>query len=282
LGELARPLSWIVANRGVPYCRLRDYGKAFSLQQQGLAIVKENDHLDSQVVRLTDLAEPFLAMGKFSEAEQALSNAVHSASQDEKLNLLSSFPTAYVESPFLEDKLLHEMQSPGDDLRRGMILARLYLRSSKFAKALQMIEIARANQPELAPHSHFTALIHALVLRRLGRCDEAWKTYQTALEHVHKIQLRTPRFYPAQYTKGLALVGLAVLWRGEERNGFLKQAKDVYQKALEICSAGGDRKRCRVAVALTADWQRFRDSYFSVTVVAPVPIGDSLRTRIPP
>jgi len=237
--DLRRELSWIVSNRGVLYCRLGDYEKAYGLQQQALTIARENNHLDSQVVRFTDLSATLLAMGKPKEAEEALLNALQCAAQDGNIKLPLTLPEAYLESPYLEDKLPHEMQSPDDHLRRGTVLARIYLHSNDLAKALQVIQLAQTSQHDLSPHKHFSAVLHAIVLHRLGRFDEARIIYQRAVELANEIQLRTPQYYPAQYTHGLALAGLATLSKGQARDTVVRQAREAYQKALDMCKAAG-------------------------------------------
>jgi tetratricopeptide (TPR) repeat protein len=240
--DLRRELSWILANRGVLCCRLGDYEKAFAVQQQALTIVMENNHLDSQVVRFTDLSATLLAMGKPKEAEETLLNALCCAAQDGKVKevkLPSSLPEAYLELPYLEDKLPHEMQSPHDHLRRGTILARIYLHQNDLPKALQVIQLAQTSQHELTPHKHFSVALHAIILHRLGRFDEARMTYRRAMEHANDIQLQTPQYYPAQYTHGLALAGLATLSKDPVRDTVVRQACEAYQKALDMCKAAG-------------------------------------------
>lgn len=237
--DLRRELSWIVANRGVLYCRLGNYEKAYGLQRQALTIVRENNHLDSQVVRFTDLSGILLSMGKPKEAEEALLNALDCAAKDGKINLPPSLPEAYLESPYLEDKLPHEMQSPDDHLRRGTILARIYLHSNDLTKALQVIELAQARQHELNPHKHFSAVLHAIILHRLGRLDEACMTYQRAVKYANDIQMQTPQYYPAQYTHGLALAGLATLSKDQAPETVARKARETYQKALDMCKAAG-------------------------------------------
>jgi tetratricopeptide (TPR) repeat protein len=237
--DLRRELSWILANRGVLYCRLGDYEKAFDLQQQALTIVKVNTHLDSQVIRFTDLSATFLAMGKSKEAGKALLEALNCAAQDEKIVIATSLPEAYLGCRFLEDKLPHEMQSPHDHLRRGAILARIYLHSNDLTKALQVIELAQAQQHELNPHKHLLTALYAIIVHRLGRLNEARMAYRKAVEYAGDILLRTPQYYPAQYTRGLALAGLSTLSKDQARDTFIRRAREAYQKAFDICKAAG-------------------------------------------
>ena len=237
--DLRRELSWILANSGVLYCRLGDYDKALELQQQALKILKENNHLDSQVVRFTDIAGTMLELGRLDESKNALLNAMTCAAQDEKLNLPSMLPEAYLRSPYLEDKLPHEMQSPHDHLRRGIVLTRIYLQSNDLQNALQVIDHIKNYQNQRNAHHHQTVVLHAIVFHRLGRLDEALMTYRRAMEATNDLLLKSPKNYSAKYSHGLSLSGLAAISKDEARENYSKQASEVYQNAYDMCKEDG-------------------------------------------
>jgi tetratricopeptide (TPR) repeat protein len=60
---IQRELSWILANHGILMCRLGNYDQAQELQQRALEIVRKNNHLDSQVLRYTCLANTLVTAG---------------------------------------------------------------------------------------------------------------------------------------------------------------------------------------------------------------------------
>jgi hypothetical protein len=63
--------------------------------------------------------------------------------------------------------------------------------------------------------------------------------YQNAVEYANDILLRTPQYYPAQYTNGLALAGLSILSKDQARDTFVRRAREAYQRAFDICKAAG-------------------------------------------
>ena len=236
--DLRRELSWIMSNKGVLYCRIGDYQEAYHLQQRGLQIVQENNHLDSQVVRFTDLAATLLAEGRYNEAEEALLNALQSAANDGKFKVPASLPEAYLESPYLEDKLPHEIQSPGDHQRRGALLTRIFLLTDRVETALQVIEATRRSHIE-NPHQHYLATLHALVLFVMKRFQDAEPIFRQAIECSERLLHRTPDFYSAYYHSGLAYAALALLTSDRLREEYLKRSADAYGKAVKICGASG-------------------------------------------
>jgi len=64
-------------------------------------------------------------------------------------------------------------------------------------------------------------------------------TYQRAVKYANDIQMQTPQYYPAQYTHGLALAGLATLSKDQAPETVARKARETYQKALDMCKAAG-------------------------------------------
>lgn len=238
-----RELSWILSNKGILYYKLGDFENALNFQKSGLAIVKENNHLDSQVIRYTDLAATYLRMEQYRNAESFLWNAMQCASQDAKINLPANFPALYLDSDALEDKLPHEMQTPDDHIRRGIILARIYLHSGKMSEACDIIRFVNIKQNQLSPHKHITKVLLGLILHNCESSEEAArKAYEDAIETVNEILLEVPTYFVAIFSKGLALAGLSLLSKGEKSRQLKKKAKETYLEGLKICSADGVKK----------------------------------------
>jgi tetratricopeptide (TPR) repeat protein len=237
--NIRRELSWILANKGILYCRLGDYQNALVLQECSLKIAKENSHLDSQVVRFTDRAATLLAMGRVKDAQDSLRDALRCAAEDEKKDRPPDLPAAFLEAPSLEDKLPHEMQSPHDHERRGILLTRIYLRSGDLKNAAAAIERTQAVEHDSSPHRHLATVIHAIVLHRLDEKEAAKNFYQKALEQAMDIQLRAQSYYPAEYSRALALSGLAMLCDDTQRPTCMCQAQAAFQRARAACAAAG-------------------------------------------
>ena len=243
--KLRRELSWIVANKGILFCRMGDYKTACFLQQSGLRIVLENNHLDSQVVRLTDLAGTLFAMGESDKATESLLHALQCGVQDlekntedKRIKLPGSFPEAFLQAPFFEDKLPHEMQSPGDHQRRGALLTRIFLQTDHLDSALQIIEVSRKSKIG-NPHLQYLAALHGLVLLRMHRFEQAKSIFQDAKQSAEVVLGRTENFFEAQYTLGLVYAAFALIHTGQKREENLRQALDAYQKSVRMCGATG-------------------------------------------
>jgi len=238
---LRRELSWILGNAGVLYCRLGEPEKALALQEEGGRIVEENHHLDSRVIRCTDLAATHLAMNHHELAEKLIFLALQSAAEDEKFSLCADLPEAYITSPHVEDKLPHEMQSPGDHQRRGALLARIYLIRNRPEAALAVMQAARKSQIE-NPHQHYLTALHALALMRLHRTEEAEPILRESLNYAHAVLNKANDFYSARYGVGFICAALAILNTGAAREGHVRQSLEAYQQAKNIYGAPGGIK----------------------------------------
>ncbi len=236
--DLRRELSWILGNAGVLFCRLGEPDRALRFQEEGRKIVEANQHMDSRCVRCTDLAATHLALGQLDRAEEFLLSALQSASQDEHFELGPALPGAYVAAKPLEDKLPHEMQSPGDHQRRGALLARICLARDRTEEALAVVQKAR--EPHIEhPHRHYLAALNALALMRLSRGAEAGPVLDEALADAHVALEKADGFYLARYGIAFAHAAQAILATGQAREGRLRLSLEAYEDALRACDAPG-------------------------------------------
>ena len=131
------------------------------------------------------------------------------------------------------------MQSPGDHQRRGTTLTRVYLHTGNLSNALRTIQTTRSAEHEVMPHRYYTALLHGLILYRLGHIEDARSRYLEALARADEILKLMPRYYAAQYGRWLALAGLALIAEGPARSPLFRQAREAYKQALSLCAATG-------------------------------------------
>lgn len=234
---LSRELNWIWGTKGILLKKKGNYREALDLQKKGLDKVC-NVHPDSSIIRYTDLADTLLAMGQYEQAQSDINQAlvISAKSLKKPLSLDVSFAEAYLQAPIQEDALPHEMQSPGDYQRRGVILALSYLHLGDLENARIVIEKARKN--DAIPHRHATAALHGLVSLRLGRTKEAKSLFLDALKYAEESIERERNYYDAYYAKGLALTGLGLLATDDQSN-LLNKAAETYELARDICSEKG-------------------------------------------
>lgn len=234
---LNRELSWIWGNRGILLRKKGQYREALELQEKGLNKIKDL-HLDSSVIRYTDLAETYLSMEKYDQAQNQLKKALLVTARflNQPIPHDAEFPELYLEAPYQEDALPQEMQSPGDHQRRGAILARTYLHSGDSENAYLVISHAR--EKDVIPHRHATATLHGLASFKLGRIKEATSLFQKALEYAEENIAKTNNHYEAHYAKGLALAGLGLIATNETYRLF-NEAIGSYKIAHNICKEKG-------------------------------------------
>jgi hypothetical protein len=73
----------------------------------------------------------------------------------------------------------------------------------------------------------------------MGQVDDAQAAFEKARRLATELLQRTPRYFRASYTYGLALLGLALLESGQAQNELLVQAQDAYEAARAICGDKG-------------------------------------------
>jgi len=240
---LRRELSWILSNKGALLCKLGNYEEALRLQQSALNIVIENDHFDSQVIRYTDLAVTQFLMQQYTESESSLHQALRCASINEKKELPTDFPEEFLRASVQEDNLPHEMQSPDDHTRRGVILARIYLHKGKVKEALKIIQHVNKFQNKLSPNKHITMAVYAITLHNEGKnIQKAIDAYKKTIEISDKLLVSEPDYYPAINSKGLAFIGLSLLMQGRIVEKYKNESKKTLTYGQKICNAKGVQK----------------------------------------
>ena len=69
--------------------------------------------------------------------------------------------------------------------------------------------------------------------------DQARQGYDRALEYVDETLRLSPRYYAAQYTRWLALAGLASLSDADGRDSLMTRARDAHEVAVSMCKSLG-------------------------------------------
>jgi tetratricopeptide (TPR) repeat protein len=195
---------------GLLYTEQGHYEQAILQHQQAVTITREIEDQFGESFDLTRLGKTFLAQGSYELAIKTLLLALEIAIKINNREILQEGRTA---------------------------LAQTYLQIKEYPKALETNEAAC--QQNFLLHNHRSFALHGVILLRLGQEKKAYAAFKEALGHVQTILARTPLFYTAKYTKGLALAGLALLSTGSKQAAFLTQSQDAYHAARDNCSLPG-------------------------------------------
>ncbi|MCI0709600.1 MAG: hypothetical protein L0154_05490, partial [Chloroflexi bacterium] len=87
--------------------------------------------------------------------------------------------------------------------------------------------------------NHRALVYRGLLLLRRGQVHEAMFTFEQALVAADQVLDRTPGYFRARYTRGLALAGMALRTMDNDRMTAIVHAQDAYQDAFQSCSAAG-------------------------------------------
>lgn len=87
--------------------------------------------------------------------------------------------------------------------------------------------------------AHRALVYRGLLLLRRGQVHEAMLTFEQALVAADRVLDRTPGYFRARYTRGLALAGMALRTMDNDRMTAIVHAQDAYQAAVQSCSAAG-------------------------------------------
>lgn len=204
--NLERERSWILSGKAMALQRMGCTQAAKSLHKQALQIVVGLSDRRSQIIRLTDMAASSLIEGQAIEAVSMVMDALTLAA--ECMNVQSqwgSLPGAYVHAPYMADALPHEMQAPGDHLRRGLILALAQMQLGDVDSALALIKAATKKQHQVVNLHHRSALIQGLIMQHLDDGAGALPYHARALDAAQERLRQDSRFWSARVTRAVAL-----------------------------------------------------------------------------
>ena len=120
------------------------------------------------------------------------------------------------------------------------VMAGLYLYSDQLECACTASETAI--QYTTPGNQHYEYALYGLIQVRLNHMAEARDAFNTSLDHAAELLDNTPNLYSPKYSRGLALMGLALVTNDMS---YADDAKQAYLHALHNCDAEGIIRRER-------------------------------------
>ena len=195
-----------LANLGSRYALLGQIAAALQSSKDALTVARETRFRYAEAAAQMALSEVSLAQGELGEAAKQLEQAIEIADQIANT----------------------ECQSVA---REGLARARLY--RGDLTAAREIAEAAR--QYNFPLNNHQTWAVLGVTALRQGDRIAAQEAFTTALQKADELLARSPQYYMALDTKGLALCGLALSKNAEH----IPAAKEAYKAARTINSDVG-------------------------------------------
>jgi len=195
---------------GWAYDSLGEYEQAIGCYERGLSIMRDIGDRRGECVSLLSLGGSYL---KLSDFETAIKYLRQSREIADKVGKLSA---SYFASRYLTQAYLHT-DRPQDALNA----------------------IIPTRQRDLPLYNHRAAVLHGVVLAKLSQEEGARVAFEEALAFAKELLAKSPHYYYASYTQGLALTGLSLLASGNEQAEFMAQARRAYEKARYSCGEKG-------------------------------------------
>jgi tetratricopeptide (TPR) repeat protein len=243
-------LARYLGNLGNAYRVLGRLEQAADLCSQSLRIARENKDQRNEAIWLGNLANAYGNLGLVEKAVELYQQALEIVSEigDRRLKgaLLRDLGSDYIKQlkyqpsiECLQEAILLATEIGDPRLRSyaGGYLARAWLHTEHLSDALETITATQ--QYSCPTNDHHVSALHGLILLRLRKKEEARVLFQESLDYADVLLAKTPDYFAAKYTRGLALSGLALLARGEERASLLAQAQHAYLVAVDNCNGKG-------------------------------------------
>lgn len=189
--------------------------KATAFFKSALKIVYEINNTRGKGYWHLGLGETFLSVLELADSQENFLSAIRIAEEIPDSHLLS-----YARS-FLAQVKLHE---------------------GSLDEALRNIQFAR--EIDNPPHNDFKAMLHGVILARLGEKDSAMQALRDASDHSSKILTRNPDLLEAKGVLGLIHTVMALLLPAEEdKISHLTSAQRTFKDAFQETVAEGVIKR---------------------------------------
>jgi tetratricopeptide (TPR) repeat protein len=235
-----------LGNIGGQYANLGQTTRAIEYKEQSLAIDRELKDRPGEALDLCNLGSQYANLGRTAIALQCLKDTLAIA-WEIGFRLIEAAARTFMGHVYLDQDASGEAFQAfkqaieiADDTantqfqleaRLGLAQANLY--QSEFAAAREMAEAARQYNCPLSNHT-ISAVLGVAALR-LGDVVAAREAFATALNQARELLARSPQFYAALDTKGLALCGLVLCGNPDH----IPKAKEAYKAARTINSDAG-------------------------------------------
>jgi tetratricopeptide (TPR) repeat protein len=235
-----------LTNLGVGYSYLGPSARAIEYYKQALAIDREIEDRPNEAHDLSNLGERYAALGQTAEALECLKDALTIA-RETGFRLIEAETQTVMGVVYLAQgewgeatrafkraiEIADDTASPEDQQSGRLGLAQTNLYQGEFAAAREMAEAAR--QYDVPLSNHKTSAVLGVAILRQGDHIAAHKAFATALQQATELLTRSPQYYDALDTRGLARSGLALC----ENSEHISAAKEAYKAARTINSDVG-------------------------------------------
>lgn len=237
-----------IGNLGNAYAGLGEVHKAIEFYEQQLIIAYETGDRGTEGMAISNIACQYLNLGEYEKSithyQKALQNAREIENRYGESKRLNGLAGAFIGKGNLRNAIQHaqaaiqigqEISSPEVCIESGWKLALALLLSENFKDALQVTQdTGQYDQP----HYNFNiSALHGIITLRQGEITVAQVAFRLAVVQADEILAKTPDFYQALDTKGLALCGLALCNRGaitDEDKENLQQAVYAFTTTRKI------------------------------------------------
>jgi tetratricopeptide (TPR) repeat protein len=235
-----------LGNIGNRYADLGQTARAIEYIEQALAIDREMGSRDGEALGLCNLGNRYVVLGQFAEAMQCFKEALAHAREIGYRLIEAASQTnmgnVYLAQGEWDEAAMQFKQAIeiADDTTNTQFqmwarlgLTRANLGRGDLAAAREMAGAAR--QYDVPLNNHNTSAVLGLAALRQGDRIAAEEALTTALNQAGELLARSPQFYEALETRGLALCGLALCGNLEH----IPAAKEAYKAARAINSHAG-------------------------------------------
>ncbi len=237
-----------LGNLGIAYYSLGQVERAIEFYQQALTIAREIGDRRGEGNRLTGLGIAYADLGQVERAieyyQQALTIAREIGDRSGESIDLDTSALALL----LKGENAQAIEHAEDAIRIAddigfvqtqhygrVTLALAQLQAGDLSAARAAVEAAR--QYDRPDNNHAAAALHGVIALRQGEAEAARQAFREALALADELLGKTPQFYDAHYTRGLAWSGLALC--GEDAAEAVAHAAQAYRDARAITAAAG-------------------------------------------
>jgi|GEM_PF-3391571 len=236
-----------LANIGDSYGALGKVEKTVDCYQESIEIYTEIGDKLGRGVTIGKMGNAAIMLGSYDDALKLLNVAVGIAQAvgNQMWDVLHRADMAAVFAHLGElekgidllEHLIPQAQAVGSPILVNYthsLLAGILLYDGQLERACNASETAIKHVNPA--NRHYEYALYGLILTRLDRMQDAQDAFNTALDHAAELLENTPDLYSPKYSRGLALMGLALV---TDDMTYAEDAKLAYIDARKNCDAKG-------------------------------------------